>query len=129
MAVGMGVRLARGLAARVRMPVVLVVHVRVVVVELDVGVRVLVALGEVEPDARCHQETRRHEPPRQLLREDQHREDGAEERRQREVGAGPRGSDLPERAHEEHEAHAIADEPERGCGDDARGGGEGGPPR
>ena len=57
-AVRMGVRFARRIGRRVRVPVVLVVRVPVLVLHRFVDVLVIVALGDMEPDADNHQHCR-----------------------------------------------------------------------
>ena len=79
--VGMGVRLPRRIAGAVRVPMMLVVHVRMGVLHRLVDVLVLVPLGQMQPDAERHQAARRGELHGEGLAERQHRDGCAEERR------------------------------------------------
>ena len=111
MRVGVDVRLPRGLASVVRVPVVLIVNVAMRVHHGVMGMLVLVSLGQMQPDAGAHQRARHEELRSDGLSHDEHRDDGAEERGEGEVRAGPGGSDVPEGHHEQHQADAVAGQP------------------
>ena len=65
----------------VRVPMVLVVDVRVRVLEEFVGVLVLVPLGDVQPYAERHEHAGGGELPRHVFARDKHRDQGPDERR------------------------------------------------
>lgn len=91
------VRLARRIVGAVRVPVVLVMHVRVLVLHRLVHMLVLVPLGEMEPDAEAHEPAGGEQLQRQRLAEGGDREERPDERCRREVGAGApsRGAAAP----------------------------------
>ena len=119
--VPMGVRLAAVPAVRVRMPVVLVMEMRVRVLLGFMRVHVLVPLGEVKPDADGHQQSRPDKlcGDRVALQKDG--EHCAEERRHRKIGARPCASKMTQRQHEKHEADAVTEEPDERRGADRTG--------
>jgi hypothetical protein len=108
MLVRVGLVLVR--AGGVRVPVVLVVNVAVAVHQGVVDVLVLVALGEMQPGARGHQQTRQQEGRRDRLPEQDHGRRRADERREREVGPRARGAEVSQRDHEEGQAQAVGHE-------------------
>ena len=69
----MGMGCAAWLAAAVLVLVVFVVRVEVVVLDVAMLVLMLVALCEMEPHARPHQDAGRPEPDRQRFAEQRHR--------------------------------------------------------
>ena len=108
--VPVAVRLAGRCTWIVSMLVVGVVAVAVLVLQRFMGVLVLMPLGEMQPEAERHKEARDHEVGRNGLAEQGDGEDRAHERRQREIGAGPRRAEMAQREHEQGEADAIAEE-------------------
>ena len=109
-----GVRLAAVRPELVRVPVVLVVHVAVLVLHRLVDMPVLVALGDVQPDARRHQRGRGPESAASSgSPSSDHGDRVADERRGREIGAGARRPELAQRHDEEHKADAVAHETDR----------------
>lgn len=74
----------------VLMLVVFVVAVHMIVFERLVLVLVNVQFGQVQPEADTHQRGRAPECQARPLREHEHRDDCAGERRRRKIGAGPR---------------------------------------
>ena len=112
-----GVRL--GYRAVVMVPVVLVMDVRVIVFDLVVDMLMVVVLGQVEPDAKPHQNRRRGQPDRYRLPEDRQGGDASDEGSRREIGPGAGGANVPQGDHEQHEADAVAQQPDqhrRRCG-------------
>lgn len=95
--------------ALVTVPVLGVRVVLVVVRDRLVKVLVFVALGEVQPDPDGHERGGDHQDERHRRPENdgEHR---PEERRDREVGAGPGAAHVPHRDDEEHQAHAVVEE-------------------
>lgn len=61
MDVRMGMRFARRVLLAMPVPVVLVVHVRVVVGEQGMLMHMVVALGQIQPDAETHQQGGAHQ--------------------------------------------------------------------
>ena len=109
MNMSMRVRLAP-IPILVRVLMVLVVHVRMRVLDEFMDVLVLVALGEVQPDAERHEQAGRQQLPRHGVALEQHRDQSAEERRDRKIGAGARTAEMSQGEDEEHKACAIAHE-------------------
>ena len=67
-----------------------------------------VAFGQVQPQADCHQRARGDQRRRQRLAADK-AEQGAEERRHREVRAGAGRAELAQRDDEQGQADAVAE--------------------
>ena len=70
-------------------------------------------LGEMQPDACGHQQSRGDEPKRYGIALQQDRECSAEERGHGKIRSGARRSKMTERKHKHHEADTVADEPDR----------------
>lgn len=116
MPVWVRVRLTSGVVGTVHVLVVHVVDVRVGVLQRLVGVPMDVALGEMEPEAEAHECRSCEEGERNRLAPDEDAETRADEGSQREVGAGPGGSELSQGADIEYEAHPVAEEPHHRSG-------------
>src|SRR5256885_16088616 len=91
-----------------RMPVMLVVGVAVLVLERIVPMLVLVRLGEMQIEPDCHQKTRKNELQRHCFTKQGDRDNGADKRRRREIGAGARGAEMTQSEHKQDETDAIA---------------------
>jgi len=116
-----GLRLAARRPCLALVPVMFVVAVEMLVLQDLVDVLVLVALADVQPHAKSHEDTAGGEARRERLAERRDRRDGAEERRRREICARSRGAEVTQRTHEQHETDPVAEEPhdggaERRCG-------------
>ena len=112
---GMGVRLAWGIFGSVGMLMMLVVHVRVRVPHRLVGVLVLMAFREVQPNAHAHQAASHQQLNGDGFAKSSDRNHRAKEWSGREIGAGARRSEMSKRDDEQREADAIAEK-----ADDAR---------
>ena len=100
-----------GIAGPVRVPVVLVVDVAVLVLQALVGMLVLVPLGEMQPEARAPSGAPATSScAGHRLAEQHDGEHGADEGREREIGAGAGGAEMAQRQHEQHQADAVAEE-------------------
>lgn len=97
----------------VRMPMVFIMRVGVRVLLLLVRVQMPVALGEVQPNARGHQQPRGNELQRNRIALKQDRQYGTEEWTYREVSSRACGSEMAERNYKQDQAHTIADESDR----------------
>ena len=106
--VAMGVGLVRDVVHLVDVFVMLVVNVPMGVIERGVSVLVLVTLGQVEPGAGGHERSRRDQSPAEGLAEKCDGDQGPEEWRQREVGAGACRAEVAKRHDEERQAKAVA---------------------
>src|SRR5579864_489893 len=116
--VRVGVRLAYRVAGLVLMLVVRVMDMAVLVREGGVSVLVLVALRKMEINAGRDQHPGDAQPRGDGLAEEGDGEPRADERRGRKIGPGPRGAEMPQRQHEQHEAQPIAEKPDhRGAAD------------
>jgi hypothetical protein len=98
-AVPVRVRLPRHVVRAMRMLVV-----RVGVLERLVRVPVLVMLGEVQPEPETHEGGGGEEERRHRFVPEQNAECGADERGEREVGAGACRAQIAHRPHVQHEA-------------------------
>ena len=107
------VRLARRIIGRMSVLVMFVVDMEVLVLHHLVRVLVFMAFAQVQPHAEAHQYRADHQRYGRRLVEDGERDQRADEWRDGEVGARPRGADVTERDHEQHETQAIAEEAER----------------
>lgn len=105
--------------------VVLVLMVLVVDVGVCVGKRLVlvpvrVALSEVQPNTNHHEPGRRPEQrPRCFAQQDQGKRH-ANEGRGRKIRAGARAAQVSQCQHEQHEAHAVAEQTYDACGDRRR---------
>src|SRR5215216_5781905 len=88
----------------VLVPVMLIVDVSVFMRKLFVAVVVLVALSEMQPYAESHESRGDNESRRRALAVDDERQGSPDEWSGREVRTGSRGSEMPEREHEQHQA-------------------------
>ena len=85
----------------VLMPMVFVVHVAMLVLHRRVEVLVLVSLGQVQPEANTHQQSCADQRHCHRIMQKGDRDDGADERREREVSPGPCSSEMPQRRYEQ----------------------------
>src|SRR5207237_7084286 len=92
---------------------VLVMLVAVFVLEQLVHVLMFVTLADVEPDADHHQPRRHAEAPGDRLTKQEDTNERTDERRGREVRAGPSRAQLSEGQHEQDKTHAIAQQSEQ----------------
>ena len=97
------------------MLMVLVVHVQMFVFHRFVRVLMFVALGDVKPNANAHEGRRGDQPASQRLTEGDDGKHGPDERCRREIGASARRTELSQRAHEQGEAHTVAQKAEQDC--------------
>jgi hypothetical protein len=100
MPVAMRVRLARGIAGHVFVPVMFVMRMAMFVLEGLVPMLVLMRLGEMQRDADRHQSARDDELSCQRLAEQGDRDQRADKRRRGEIGAGARRAEMAETEHE-----------------------------
>lgn len=110
MPMGMRVRLTGRVVRTMGVPMVNVVGVAMAVCFVLVGMLVPVSLSQVEPDAYCHQPARGQHDPSDRLMPEQYGQDGTDEGRGGEVGAGAGRTETTEGQHEQHEAQPIAKE-------------------
>ena len=96
MAMRVGVRLGP-VPQIVRMPMVLVMDMRMAVFLRCMSMQVFVAFREMQPDAHRHQNTGSDETPRHRLSRQQQRQRRSAEGSDRKVGGRPRGTKMPER--------------------------------
>ena len=89
--------------------VVFVVDMFMFVPGLFVDMCVFMTLGQVQPCAQRHQGAGGEQPHRGRLSHEQG-QCGAEERRDREVCARPRGAEVPQADHEQRQTHPIGQE-------------------
>src|SRR5438046_1174849 len=99
-AMPMRVRLALRVARSMPVLVVRVMGMAVLVLERLVPMLVLMRLGEVEIEADRHQQPGEEQPAGHGLAEQGDRDEGANERRRREIGAGAGGAEMPQTEHE-----------------------------
>lgn len=98
---------------------VLVVRVRVFVRDRLVHVFMLVVFRNVQPDTQRHHCTGHGKLQRHRIMLNQERQRGAKKWRNREVRAGARGSQVPQRENEQNQTDAVAQKTdERGSGHD-----------
>ena len=107
MPVCMRMRFASIPGERMRVPVVLVVNVRVHVILSHVSVYVLVMLGDVQPDADGHERSGDEQLRAHRIRLQKDRGDSSEEWSDREIGARSRAAEMAQRQDEQHEADAV----------------------
>src|SRR4051812_44983388 len=86
----------------------LVVLMLVLVVKRPMDMTVRMVLRQVQPDARSYERGRPGQWPGQGIVKQDEGQRGAGERRSREIRAGPSRAEGAQRAHEQHEAHAVA---------------------
>lgn len=92
----------------VRVPVMVVISVRMLVFLRLVLVFVLVAFRQMQPDAQGHQGTARRQRERHRLASNHHGDQCTDERRDGEVRARPRRSEVAQRRHEQRKAQSVA---------------------
>jgi hypothetical protein len=119
--VRVGVRLVRQDVCLVVVLVVFIVDVPVSVLEPLVLMLMLVALCQVQPGPDRHQDSGGKKARPDRLAQDDDGDCGAEERRQREVGAGARRPEIAKCPDEEYKAHAVTQEAYGQGADDERG--------
>ena len=90
--------------------VVDVVFMLVLMLQGQVPMGVHMPLDDVQPNSKPHQSTGNEECRGHGLVKNQYSQDGAEERRDREIRAGARRAEVTQRHHEQREAHTIAEE-------------------
>ena len=115
MTVAVRMSLVRRLAGRVLMLVMFIVDVAVLMLDRLVHVLMAVPLRQVQVEADRHQAARCDQRPGGRFTEKRDPQDGADEWREREIGAGPRRPEVAERRDKQDEADAVAKE-----ADDAR---------
>lgn len=97
-----------------------IMAVTVVVRQRLVLMFVYVPLAHVQPHADGHQCTRQQKGEAAVFSEECHRERGTQERCGGKVGAGSRRTQMTQGQHEQDQAQAVADEPERPGGQHGR---------
>lgn len=90
------------------MLVVLVMRMPVIMLHRFVLVLVLVALRKVQINPQSHQQRCNEELGRDRLREQGDRERRADERRSREIRAGPGAAQRTKRQNKQHQTNAVA---------------------
>ena len=114
------VRLAPIPGEGVGMPMMGVVPMAVCVYELFMSVLVLVPLSEVQPHPGCHQYRGDPKAWRSRFTKDCDGNYSTDERGRGEIGARASRAQPPEGKNKEHQADAVADETDGGCGCDQR---------
>ena len=122
--VHMGVRLARRISGKVRVLVVLVMHMGMRMRHRLVHMLVRVAFGEVQPDANSHERARCDEREADRLCQRDHCRDRPQERRGREIGPRARSTEMAKRNDIKRETHAITEKPDQGREQDCGGAGQ-----
>jgi hypothetical protein len=108
--VNVGVRFAGGVTGSVLVPMVFIVHVRVRVCRRFVHMVVFVVLAQMQPHAGAHEDTCRQQLQRERFAEKHDRDERADERRGREIGACPRSAKVTQRENEQNETDAVSEE-------------------
>ena len=103
-----------------RVPVMLVVCVRVCMGHWFVKMLVLVALGQVQPHPRRHESASKDKLNCDRLSERNHRHCAPEKRCRRKVCAGTRRPKMPQSDDEEREAHPVPEEADNSGDNDRR---------
>ena len=111
----MRVRLPRWIVQTVLMLVVLVMHVRMAVRKRLVDMFMLVALGEVQPNAQSHQAACEEQLNGNWLAQSNNGNRCAEEWRRRKIRTGTRGAQLSQREDEKCKAHAVSQKTDNAC--------------
>lgn len=109
----MGMRVRMGLAT-VPVEIVLMLVMRIVYVAMGVcdhfvSVQVLVAFGQVQPDAGSHQDRRQPEHQRGVIPESKYRDRRTHEWRSRKIRSGARAAQPPQSEHEQHKTGAVTE--------------------
>jgi hypothetical protein len=110
--VEMSVRFARWIEGAVRVTMVFVMDMWMRMRHRRVNVFVFVTLGEVQPDAQCHETARRQELKRDGLRQRHDRRYRPHEWRRAEVGRRACAAEMAQRQDEQHDAQAVANKPD-----------------
>ncbi len=95
----------------VAMPMMCVVDMDILMLQRLVQVVMLMVLSEVQPQSDRHQDAGYPQLQGGRLAKDDEGQQCADERRQREVGAGTSGARMAQAEHEHHMAYADAEEP------------------
>ena len=106
------------LVSVVRVPVMLVVNVAMGVCQAPVLVRVAMRLRQHQPGCYRHQRGGGEQAWRERFAKQRHGDCRADERRCAEMRPSSRGSEVPQRVDEQHQAHAVSDETQRNRADD-----------
>ena len=114
MPVGVAMRL-RADSIRMVVLVVLVVNMQVVVLHGLVLMEVQVAFRKMQPQANSHERATDEEGQRHLIAQHEDRGGSADERSEGVVCPRPRGSQVSEREHEQHEGDPVAQEANHSC--------------
>src|ERR1700722_2750777 len=88
----------------VSMAMMLVVEMAVLVLDCVVYVFMGMPFGQMQPDAERHQQARNDQLRRDRLGEQGNRDDGAKERRDREISPSASGAEMAQRQDKQHEA-------------------------
>ena len=116
----MGMPVHVGLADRVTrmmtMLVVVIMNMGVLMFQRLVDMVVVVPFHQMQIETNGHQHGRENQRNSQRFAKHGDGQQRANERRHREIGAGPRRPEEPQPQHEEHEADAIAEEADHPCG-------------
>ena len=107
--VGMRMWLSGRIVRRMLVPVVLVVNVEMIVCHRFMNMRVLMALGYVEPNTGKHENARRAKSPIQLPLPDGKGERSSGKRGDRKIGPCTRGAEIPKSPHKKRKAQAVAE--------------------
>ena len=111
----------RAFLATVRVLVMLVVDVTMTVSHVFVCMLVPMLLRQYEPCRDNHQRKSDAERNGEWLSEGEDRDRGADEWRGAEMRGGARAAEMPQRKDEQHEADAVAQEPDYECPGERRG--------
>lgn len=100
-------RLPWRLATIMAVLVVLIMHMSMLVGHFFVAMFVFVALRQMKPDSNRHEQSGDSELDRHRFPQNEHGDQPAEERSQREVRPGPGRSNVPKGNNEEHQADTV----------------------
>ena len=107
----MPVRMRLGRRPLVDVLMMLVVDMPVFVFDRLVRMVMLVAFGQMQPDAERHKRAGDDQLNRDWLAQEHDRDDRSNERREREIGRRPGAAEMTQRPHKQYETNPDAEEP------------------
>lgn len=118
--VNMRMRFTDRIVGTVVMLMMLVVAVAMGMFHRLMDMLVIVPFRQMQIEARAHEDRRDDELSRHGFAEKADRQDRANERCRRKIGAGARRTEVPQGKHEQDEAHSIAEQTDRAGGSQFR---------
>lgn len=112
-AMGVAVRFARRIVRFVTMRVVWIVRMEMLVFQALVCVTVFVTFGEMQPQPDGHEQPCQYQALRRRFAEQGDRQGSSDEGRQSEIGPGSGRAQMAQGQNEQHQADAIAQEPDK----------------